>query len=208
MTQWTATPLRDLVTHVASGPSPTSEERPVRGEEWGLLKTTAVTWEHGWRAAAHKVPPREFWGNKSLEVHPGDVVITKAGPRHRVGVTAFVDDTPPRLMVSGKMVLLRPDPEKVVPSVMALALAMPNSQKYLDHRTTGMAESQVNFSNSALLSCPVWLPPYKEQLRIAEILDTIDQAVKVAERFVVKLNAVRAGLTADLLSGRVRTLPS
>lgn len=193
MNSWTPTPLRDLVTHAASGPSPTSEERPVRECEWGLLKTTAVSWEHGWRASAHKVPPKQYWGNRSLEIHPGDVIVTKAGPRHRVGVAAYVDSTPPRLMVSGKMVLLRPDPSKVFPPILALALATPLAQKYLDHRTTGMAESQVNFSNAALLSCPLPLPPLEEQLRIAEIVSAIDEAIRSTEGVIAKLTSVRHG---------------
>ena len=66
---WTREAVRDLIVHHASGPSPTCDERNIASsEEWGLLKTTAVTWS-GWDATAHKVPPRQFWGNSRLEVH-------------------------------------------------------------------------------------------------------------------------------------------
>src|SRR5262245_38095338 len=100
---WGRARLRDLIAHHASGPSPNCEERNIESrEEWGLLKTTAVTWD-GWDPTAHKVPPSSFWGNQSLEVHAGDVLVTKAGPRERCGVSVYVLDTPPHLMVSGKM---------------------------------------------------------------------------------------------------------
>lgn len=200
MSEWPEVPLRDLVTHVASGPSPTSEERPMSGDEWGLLKTTAVTWQRGWSPSAHKVPPRSYWGNRSLEVQAGDVIITKAGPRHRVGVAAYVREAPPRLMVSGKMVLLRPDPGKVAPPFLALALATRSAQEYLDHRTTGMAESQANFSNSALLGCPLKLPPLEDQRWIAEILDTLDETIQATDHLLVKLRSCVRPLLDDLFT--------
>ena len=86
--------IKDLILGHMSGPSPTCEERQIASaEEWGLLKTTAVTWT-GWDPSAHKVPPQEYWGSSRLEVKQGDVIVTKAGPRHRVGVAVYVDRTP------------------------------------------------------------------------------------------------------------------
>jgi type I restriction enzyme S subunit len=101
-------------------------------------------------------------------------------------------------MVSGKMVLLRPNPLKVSGRVLAQLLALSDAQKYLDSRTTGMAESQVNFANSALLDLRVSVPPMLEQRRIAEVLATLDEAIAVSERLVVKLEALRAGVARSL----------
>lgn len=198
MSDWVHRTVRDVVSHTASGPSPTCEERNASGTEWGLLKTTAVTWG-GWNERAHKVPPVEYWGQEQLEVQSDDVVITKAGPRNRVGVVVHVPRTRPRLMVSGKMVLLRPDKSQIVPRLLADVLASRPSQKYLDDRTTGMAEAQTNFANSALLRTPLLLPPLHEQLQIAEILDTIDEAIQAAERAVAKLSVIRVGTTVAAL---------
>ncbi|MFJ5551503.1 restriction endonuclease subunit S [Streptomyces sp. NPDC093225] len=197
---WEVHPVRDLVSHAASGPSPTCEERNIHGDrEWGLLKTTAVTWD-GWDSRAHKLLPREYWGNHSLEVRSQDVIVTKAGPRHRVGVVAHVDRSPARLIVSGKMVLLRPDPKRVIPKVLAGLLSLPASQRYLDERTTGMAESQVNFANGALLSCPLAVPPGREQQRIADVLDALDERILWQGQIVEKLRLRRAGLVEGLLA--------
>ena len=57
-----------------------------------------------------------------------------------------------------------------------------------------------------LLKHVVRLPPLGEQRRIAEILDTVDSAIQLYEAELVKLRELRAGLSADLLSGRVRTV--
>lgn len=86
---WKCYQVRDLISHYFSGPSPTCQERPISSkEEWGVLKTTAITWERGWDWTRHKVPPKQYWNQPGIEVHEGDVLVTKAGPRHRVGVVA------------------------------------------------------------------------------------------------------------------------
>ena len=200
MSEWLKTTVGDVVSRCYSGPSPTCEERNTRSQdEWGLLKTTAITWE-GWNELAHKVPPRAYWLDRAIEVSPGDVLITKAGPRHRVGVVVDVPSTRPRLMVSGKMIGLTPNTTTVLPRILAGVLATRGPQKYLDQRTTGMAESQVNFTNEALLGTPIRIPVMHEQLRISQILDTVDDAIHSAQRLIAKLEQVKHGLLHDLLT--------
>jgi type I restriction enzyme, S subunit len=200
MSEWIETSVGDVVARCYSGPSPTCDERNIRSEEeWGLLKTTAVTWA-GWNEFAHKVPPPSYWHNNAIEVHPGDVLITKAGPRHRVGVVVDVPSTQPRLMVSGKMIGLTPNSTRVLPRILAGVLATRGPQKYLDQRTTGMAESQVNFTNEALLGTPIRIPAMREQQRIAEILDGVDDAIRSSGRLIANLALMKQGLLYDLLT--------
>lgn len=199
-------PVREVLIQHASGPSPTCDERQVANdEEWGLLKTTAVTWD-GWNEAAHKVPPRVFWGNKKLEVHAGDVLITKAGPLHRVGVVAYVPQTRARLMVSGKMVGLRPNPKVVLPEVLAIALATRAAQAFLRARTSGMADSQVNFANQALLDTPLCVPSIEVQRQIADVVRTFDVRLVSERARLSKLRRIKSGLVSDLMTRRVRTI--
>jgi type I restriction enzyme S subunit len=199
-TGWDLTTIGAVIERHFSGPSPTCEERNISNlDEWGVLKTTAITW-NGWNPLAHKVLPPEYWGRSNLLVQAGDVIVTKAGPRHRCGVVANVTSVPEHVIVSGKMVGLRPNQNIVVPRILAAAVATSKAQKYLDARTTGMAESQVNFTNDDLLSTPIMLPPLPEQRRIAEILDAADEAIRWTEQVVAKLKAVKTGLLHDLLT--------
>lgn len=113
--EWQSAQVIDVVVSHFCGPSPTCEERNIQDEsEWGVLKTTAVTKENGWDWSKHKTLPRLFWNKPQLELMKGDVVVTKAGPRHRVGVATWVDFVPVHIIVSGKMIGLRPRPDKVV----------------------------------------------------------------------------------------------
>jgi type I restriction enzyme, S subunit len=197
---WVRVAVSRLVEKHFCGPSPDCEERQVASaEEWGVLKTTAITWD-GWNETAHKVLPRAYWGRHGLEVKTGDVLVTKAGPRDRVGVVVYVNSDPKHLIVSGKMIGLRLHHDQVLPQVLAGALSLRKAQDYIHARTTGMAESQVNFANDVLLNTEVCIPPLPDQSRIAAVLDTMDEAIAKTEAVIAKLKQVRAGLLHDLLT--------
>jgi type I restriction enzyme, S subunit len=196
---WTKASVRDLIHKKYTGPSPTCDERVIANEdEWGILKTTAVTW-NGWNELAHKVPPESFWNNQAIEVHAGDVIVTKAGPRHRVGVVVHVRSTQPHLMVSGKMIGLRPKRSVVLPQILANLLSTRSVQEYLNARTTGMAESQTNFADEALLATELTVPPMSEQHKIAETLDALDEQMAAIAETIRKSKAVSEAVLDDLI---------
>jgi type I restriction enzyme S subunit len=198
---WSRLTIEDLVESHFNGPSPDCDEREVQNSnEWGVLKTTAITWDKGWDWKKHKVLPCKYWGLNRCEVRNGDVLITKAGPRHRVGVVASVDWTPGQIIASGKMIGLRPHQKEVMPRILASALATHDAQRFLDHRTTGMAESQVNFANEVLLQLSVTIPPMEEQRHMTRILDCLDETIRKTEQVFDKLQIAKQGLQHDLLT--------
>ena len=207
--EWEERLVEDVILGHFCGPSPTCEERNIADDaEWGVLKTTAATKEVGWNWKAHKVLPRVFWNRPHLQVRRGDVIVTKAGPRRRVGVAAWVDFVPPRIIVSGKMIGLRPDPTKIVPLVLASAISARSAQLFLDQRTTGMAESQVNFENAALLQTPIRFPRIAEQTAIGAVLSDMDAEVATLEQRRDKIHALKQAIMQELLTGRTRLVKS
>ena len=48
--------------------------------------------------------------------------------------------------------------------------------------------------------CSVWAPSLPEQRRIAEILDTLDEAIRKTEQVIAKLQQMKQGLLHDLLT--------
>lgn len=195
---WGEVTVREVIDRYFTGISPTCEERNITDiKEWGVLKTTAITWE-GWNYLAHKTLPQKLWGLKNLEVKKGNVIITKAGPRHRCGVVVFVSETIPNLIVSGKMVALEPTLKKVLPEILTLALSQDLPQKFLDVRTTGMADSQLNFTNVSLLDTPLLIPPIDEQKIITRILTSLNTSIYETKQFINKYKNIKQGLMQDL----------
>jgi len=201
---WVPTTVGSVVKRHFCGPSPTCVERNIEGDEWGVLKTTAVTWENGWDWTKHKVLPRAYWDRPDLEVKTGDVIVTKAGPRHRVGVVAAVDVVPSRVIVSGKMIALRPDTSAALPLMFSAAISAPDTQEFLNQRTTGMAEAQVNFENGVLLGAPIRLPGMTEQLAITAVLGDVDADISHSKVRLEKARKLKQGMMHQLLTGRIR----
>lgn len=135
-----------------------------------------------------------------MEVKAGDVLITKAGPRERVGVVVYVDEAPPRLMISGKMIGLRPKKNLVDNRVFAAVLSTDKSQRFLDSRTTGMADSQLNFTNELLLNTEVEVPQIEQQTKISALIKEIDNQISLTEALIHKYQQIKAGLMHDLFT--------
>jgi len=163
--RWEWAVLEDLVTSMDSGWSPACELGPRRSSGiWGILATTAVQ-PMKFLMHEHKVLPARLSPRPQYETAVGDVLITRAGPKRRVGIVCAVEDVQPRLMISDKIVRCRMRTE-VLPEFVALAMNVGRSRAHLDASKTGMVEMQVNISQAKLKQTPIPVPPVGEQARI------------------------------------------
>ncbi|MCB9545319.1 MAG: restriction endonuclease subunit S [Myxococcales bacterium] len=71
-------------------------------------------------------------------------------------------------------------------------------QRAFDETIVGTTRSSLNIG--ALREIRVPLPPLPEQRRIAEILDTLDEAIRKTEQVIAKLQQIKQGLLHDLLT--------
>ena len=163
---WTWAQLGDLVENMGSGWSPACEDGerndPAR---WAVLRTTAVQVME-YRAREHKAIPLKFAPRPEIEVQRGDILVTRAGPMNRVGISCWVDQTPSRLMLSDKIVRFHPASDELSPAFLVMAMNAGWTRELLEAAKTGMAASQVNVSQSDLKS--LWVPvcSREEQARI------------------------------------------
>lgn len=202
---WEVKTVGEVILKSFCGPSPTCEEVNIQGnDEWGVLKTTAITWKDGWSWKKHKKLPTQYWGKTNIEIKYGDVLVTKAGPRHRVGVAAWVDFTPGHIIPSGKMICLRPKTGIILPMLLASGIASEDAQSFLDQRTTGMAESQLNYENKDLLDTPIQVPTKAEQTAIGEILSEMDAELDALAGKLSKARQIKQGMMQELLTGKTR----
>ncbi|WP_211297664.1 hypothetical protein [Ottowia oryzae] len=154
--RWTWAQLGDLVENMGSGWSPACDEGersdPTR---WGVLRTTAVQINE-FRPREHKVLPSKLSPRPEIEVQDGDILITRAGPMNRVGISCWVDLAPPRLMLSDKIVRFHPAADEMLPAFIVLALNAGYTKDQIEAAKSGMAASQVNISQSDLRG--FWIP--------------------------------------------------
>lgn len=165
--------LNELITLMDAGWSPACPpNKSPNNETWGVLKTTAVqTLEY--RENENKVLPDNKKPRPQYEVRPGDILITRAGPKNRVGISCLVEKTRPRLMISDKIIRFHLANAGMSERFISLCLNAGATSQYLESVKSGMAESQMNISQDQLKAAPIPLCPINEQYRIIAKVDKL-----------------------------------
>lgn len=187
---WKEVSLGDVLFPVAGkrktqrGWSPQCEASPASNDQWGVLRTTAV--QMGWfEPGENKALPPDLVPRPEIEVAEGDLLLLTTGPRNRCGIPTLVDQTPGKLMMSGKMIRLRPNPEQAIGSWLLYFLLSAKGQSELERLKVGSSDSSVSIGADALTRIAIPLPPLDEQRRIVAEL----------EEQLGRLNATRTQLT-------------
>lgn len=176
MTEWQRFELSDLLQILPSGKqlqqgkSPQCAKESAGGEQWGVLKTTAIQSGH-FEPQHNKRLPDHLAPDSKIEVQVRDLLLTCAGPRSRCGIPTLVRSTPPRRLLSGKMYRFRADEEKILPEFLELFLLSDQAQDQIDGMKTGISDSGLNLTQGRFLRLTVPLPPIVEQRRIVATLD-------------------------------------
>ena len=205
---WLWVVLDDLVLVMDSGWSPQCEDHPRSSiESWGVLKTTAVQ-SLFFDERHHKELPSNLQPRPQHEAREGDILITRAGPKNRVGISCVIDKIEPRLMISDKIIRLRLA-DGLSPCFVALALNAGRSSEAVEDAKSGMAVMQMNISQVKLRAVPIPLPPLAEQHRIVAKVDELMALCDQLEQQVSQADQQRRRLLeavlAEALGGRLPT---
>ncbi|GAA6186451.1 restriction endonuclease subunit S [Aliiglaciecola sp. NS0011-25] len=182
---WAWCALAELITIMDAGWSPACPPEPSLNEKtWGVLKTTAVQ-SMEFREYENKMLPSNKEPKLQYEVKVGDILITRAGPKNRVGVSCLVQETRPRLMISDKLIRFHLIEVGLSERFISLCLNAGATAEYLEFAKSGMAESQMNISQDKLKGAPVPLCPLNEQSRV---ISKVDQLMSLCDSLKESLN--------------------
>ena len=175
---------------IHQGWSPQCEKDPSSSDaEWGVLKTTAI--QAGVFLPQHnKRLPVTLEPRPHLEVKSGDLLLTSAGPRSRCGVACIVNNTRPKLMISGKMYRFRFDEDSVLPGYIEAYLQSHRARLDIDKMKTGVSDSGLNLTQNRFRRLKIPLAPVTEQRRI----------VAAIEEHLSRLDAIESSLQSGLTS--------
>ncbi|MBX9795165.1 MAG: restriction endonuclease subunit S [Burkholderiaceae bacterium] len=174
---WCRGSLGDLVADSGSGWSPSCDPRPRSGDEWGVLKVSAVSWGR-FRPDENKALPAHLVARPEFEVKLGDFLISRANTAGLVARSVLVEAAPPKLMLSDKIVRLR-FANTCDPRYVQLANSSTAARSYYAAVAGGTSSSMKNVTRSQILALPILCPPLAEQQRIVakvtELLTLCDQ---------------------------------
>ncbi|NQZ11525.1 MAG: restriction endonuclease subunit S [Algicola sp.] len=199
---WEVVPLVELIEVIESGWSPQCETFPATASDWGVLKTTAVTWD-GFNHEANKKLPDNLKPRPATQVNAKDILITRAGPADRVGVVAYVERVREKIMLSDKIIRLIVK-QNCNPKFLSLWLSSDTTKTYIASRVSGLAQSQTNISQDILKICPCVLPSMNEQQKIANTMSSLEKRLKRLMDKSTQQKSLKKALMQDLLTGKVR----
>ena len=131
--------------------------------------------------------------------------MTRANTTALVGMCCYVEDPPPRLQLSDKTLRLVPN-SRVRPMFLALLLQSRSVRSQIERDGTGSSGSMKNISQNEIHNLIVSWPSVQIQDQILGSLGVMKSRIQTELELLRKLRDTRAGLAADLLSGRVRTV--
>ncbi len=162
---WEWIRLGTLVLDSKSGWSPQTENHAREGDAWGILKVSAVSWNHFDSTANKQVLPGTE-PRLQAQVHKGDFLISRANTAELVARAVLVQAKPRNLMMSDKIVRLRLSSLCDHNYILLVNNFSDFARSYYAANATGVSPSMKNVSRKTILDLPFPLPPLAEQHRI------------------------------------------
>lgn len=139
-----------------------------------MLTTTAVQY-CDFLPNENKVLPEKYTINAEQQVEFEDLLITRAGPRNRTGIVCVVNKVCNHLILSDKTVRIDYIKKLCNPYFLMYVLNSSAIHDRIMAATVGMADSQVNISQSSIQSIIVPIPPLNEQTRIVGVINSLER---------------------------------
>ena len=136
---------------------------------------------------------------RKFALRTGDVIITKDSETpDDIGVATIVRRIGPDVLCGYHLARIRLR-KSTIPDFVAKQIGTDRIQRYFAKEANGT--TRYGLSNASVKTIPLWLPKESdEQRRIAEILDTLDEAIRRTEQVIAKLQQMKQGLLHDLLT--------
>lgn len=104
--------------------------------------------------------------------------------------------------VNQHVCIIRPDAAVVSPAYLSLFLSSFDGQRQIDQLQGGLSREGLNFKQVRAIIVPT--PSLEVQAEIAKTMGAIRSTMRELERVLARKQALRSGISTDLLSGRVR----
>jgi len=203
---WNEMKIGDCITTLTQGWSPKCENFPSTNEnDWGVIKTTAIQHLY-FDEIENKKLPNNLQPKIQHELKDGDILITRAGPRIRVGVCCLVKRIRPKLILCDKAYRFRAIPDKISSEFLVMLLNTSEKLEEIDKMKTGISESGVNLTQNGFIGMKIKVPTIKEQKEVVKILSYLfEKEDKAKELFnlIENIDNMRKSILAKAFHGEL-----
>jgi len=202
--EWVVQPLRLWIKSLYSGVSVRSEDRPIQGNEIGVLKTSAIS-ARGFVDAENKVVLANQRSRVEEPLLDDSILVSRMNTPELVGLSCYVERGNSALFLPDRLwQLMRQDNCPVIFSWLSMSFRSPRYKRYVSVQSSGTSGTMKNLSQTAFLSFLVAKPGSAEQLSIFSKFRMLEDRLSIEQALYAKLCLQKAGLMDDLLTGRVR----
>ena len=189
---WDKVPLSECLINIENGRSFVCDTAKRTGENPAVLKLGAVTYGY-YQANENKAMFEKSQFVASAEVHKGDLLFTRKNTPELVGMSAYVYDTPPKLMMPDLIFRLNTKPnchKMFLWKLINLDLFRPN----ISALSSGSAKSMSNISKERLMGLEIILPPIELQEQFADFVMQVDEAKKAVQESLDNIEILKKAL--------------
>ena len=175
--KWDTYQLEECLERIDNGKSFICADKPRAGDTPAILKLSAATYGD-YRPNENKALLDESLFVESAEVHAGDLLFTRKNTPELVGTTAYVQNTPSKLMMPDLIFRLVPN-EKVNAVFLWQLINCKEFRPVIQAISGGSAKSMSNISKERLGKIKVICPPRELQDSLIPFVEQTDKS-KVA----------------------------
>lgn len=199
-------PVADFIQSLDQGWSPKCDNEVSNEDAWAVIKTTAIQ-ALEFLPNENKRLPMHLLPRSNIEIKSGDVLITRAGPRSRVGICCVVEATRTKLMLCDKAYRLRVQPGVADPSYLAMMLNSPSALQRIEEMKTGINDSGLNLTQDKFLNLKLPLIPIEAQRESIEKVQTtfshIARALKETAKAAQHIDRLNQAILNKAFSGEL-----
>ena len=141
------------------------------------------------------------------EILVGDLLVTRAGPRVRVGICCLVKETRKKLMICDKVYRLRVKKGVILPEYLAIILNAPNVLIEVEKLKSGINDSGVNLTQNKFIQLQIPYPLIEDQKSLTQIVtdkvDSISRLDEDIEKQMLKAEKNKQSILASAFSGEL-----
>lgn len=140
-------------------------------------------------STVHYVEKNRYEQDTKIQVENGSILITKDGTLGKVALVQGLNM--PATLNAGVFNVKIKDPETIDVDYVYQYLAAPFLMKYANAKSTGGTIKHLN--QNILIDFPVLLPRKREQVKLAELLNGLDNTITLHQRKLEKLQELKKG---------------
>lgn len=208
---WEIVRLKQVTTRLEQGWSPQCDAQSASEDEWGVLKVGCTNGD-SFEGHRNKRLPPGLKPDRHLEIHDGDILVSRANTQALVGLAALAATPRAKLLLCDKLFRFRSLPDRADPLFLAMAIRSQASRVQIESRTNGASDSMQNIGQDVIRNLVIALPPVPEQRELALLAQrktkSLAEAVSRTQSEIQLVLEYRNRLAVDAVTGRLDVRPA